>query len=155
MGVELLSCRSFQLSLTFWILLDLKYLFFPPVFLSSLLSPWDALFSLITKTGRVWHHRRSNSIWNSLFRCILQGCSTCDSSGMPSIQMFALFRVSRTTFMCPLNFWLGFSSILCSVLPHKCVARGQQHHSFSAELSYPWLLRPQVVSILEDRQGYH
>lgn len=152
MGVELLSCWSFQLSATFWILLDLKYLFFPPFFLSRLLTLWDALFSLIMKNRRIWHHRRSNSIWNSLCRFILQGCSLPDRFSMLSIQMFALFRVSRTVFGCPLNFSLDFPSILCSVLPHKCVARGQQRHSFCAELSHPWLQRSQVVSTLEDRQ---
>lgn len=55
MGVELLSYWSFQLSSAFWILLDLKYLFFPPFFLSSLLTLWDALFRLIMKNGWVWH----------------------------------------------------------------------------------------------------
>lgn len=124
---------------------------FLPFFLSSLLTPWDALFSLIMKKDRLWLHRRSNSIWNSLCRCILQDCSISDSFSIPSIGMFAVFRVSRTIFGCPLNFWLDFSSVLCSVLPHKCVAREQEHHSFSAELSHPLLQRSQVVSILEDR----
>lgn len=138
MGVELLSCWSFELSSTFWILLDLKYLSFPPFFLSSLLTLWDALFSLIMKNGRVWHHRRSNSTWNSLCRCILQGCNIPDSFSMFSLQVFALFRVSRITLGCPLSFcqWAPKCSILCSVLPHKCVARGQRHHSFCLILCY-------------------
>lgn len=48
-GVESCSCWSFQLSLTFWKLLDLKYLSFPLVFLSSLLTLWAALFCLVWK----------------------------------------------------------------------------------------------------------
>lgn len=132
------SCWSFRLSLTFWILLDLKYLSFPPFFLSSLLTLWAVLFSLICKKGNTWHHR-SNSIRNSRRRYILQGRSIPDSFDMPCVQARAILRVSRTTPGCSLHFWLDFSSLFCSVLPHKCVAREWQCHSFTAELSHPLL----------------
>lgn len=133
------SCWSFRLSLTFWILPDLKYVSFPPFFLSSLLALWAALFSLIWKKRKYLALRRSNSIWNSHCRCILQGCSVPGSLDMPCIQVCAILRVSRTALGCSLHFWLDFSSFLCSVLPHKCVAGEQQCQSWTAELTHPLL----------------
>lgn len=110
-----------------------------PFFLSSLLALWTALFSLIWKKRKYLALRRSNSIWNSHCRCILQGCSVPGSLDMPCIQVCAILRVSRTALGCSLHFWLDLSSFLCSVLPHKCVAGEQQCWSFTAELTHPLL----------------